>query len=522
MLAESVHRNIFLFGLFLIAIGLSVGAIFLSLGIIIVSGNWLIEGNYSNKIYEIKTNKFLWVFLSFFFLHIIGLLWSDDLYFGGNDIKVKLPLFALPLVFATTKKLNEAELKSLLIIYLLGIFFSTLWSMVFFLGLRNLEANDVRGISRFYSHIRFSMNIVYGIFISIYLSANLENKINKILIAICGVWFTAFLFILSSLTGIVFFLILLLLLLFYLSLHQKNKNLKFILIGTIISFVALPAIYLISTYNYFFPIIEQENSKLEQWTPAGDLYFHEKDLSRENGYFVWRHISYKELESSWNKKSKINFNDLDQKGNSIKFTLIRYMTSLGLKKDSLSFTKLQNQDIKNIENGTPNYKLSTAGTLQKRVYDMFWEMNDYLNYGHLRNHSIMVRVLYWKTAWKIIKENAVFGVGIGDIQVEFEKHYLPEKVFHSRSEMRRAHNQYIEIWATLGIFGLLLLLILTFYPLIKSKDLHVLFLPIGLILMFSMFTEDTLETQAGVSLFAFFIPFFVFLVHRDAKADITS
>ena len=521
-LSPAIHRSLFVFGVSLIAVGLSVGAVFLSLGIVIVSANWMLEGNFPEKINTVKTNKILWAFLLFYFLHLLGMMWSEEMSYGANDLKIKLPLLALPLVFATTPGLSEKEIKKILLIYIGGILLATLWSMVFYFEWKKAEVNNVRDISRFYSHIRFSMNIVFGVFVCAWLMMQSEMKIRKLFLLIIGIWFIFFLFILSSLTGIVMLILLSLVYIIYFALQQKNTVARTAYFMIILLVIGLPIFFIGKTYQYFFPITEKANEKLEQWTPAGDLYFHDKDLSRENGYFVWRHISYPELEQSWNKKSELKFDGPDKKGNPLRFTLLRYMTSLGLRKDSLGFTFLKKTDIQNVEEGIPNYKLAEATALQKRMYDMLWELNDYLENGHLKNHSVMIRVLYWRTSWDIIKNNPITGVGTGDIQHEFEKRYLKGGILRQKEEMRRSHNQFLEIWATLGFTGLLLLLIIVFIPVYLHRKYHPLLLPVALITAFSMFTEDTLETQAGVSLFAFFIPLFLFVVHKDSKADITS
>ena len=522
MFSSTVHRYIFLFGIMTVLVGLSLGAIFISFGTIIVSANWFLEGNFLNKFNKLKSSGLLWIFLCFYLLHVLAMLWTEDKSYGGNDLKIKLPLLAFPIVFCTTEKLTVSEFRKTLVIYVSGILLATLWSMLFYLDLKKADLNDIRGISRFFSHIRFSMNVVFGIFISIWLFYTSSKQVEKILFILLTLWLIIFLFILSSLTGIVLFIIISLICSIYFSFRQKNNLIKAACLILITTTLAVPTIFLVKTYRYFFPVAENEKIKLETWTPAGDLYYHDKDMSRENGYFVWKHISYPELEKSWNRKSKFNFDGEDSKGNFLKFTLIRYMASKGLKKDSLGFTKLVPEDIRNIEQGFPNYKLVKASSLEKRMYEVMWELDDFYANGHVKNHSIMVRALYWKTAWEIIKENPIFGVGTGDIQSAFEARYQRGDILSKKEDMRRSHNQFLEIWAALGIIGILSLLLICLYPFLNFTSLHPLSFLISLILFLSMFTEDTLETQAGVTLFAFFIPFFSFMVQSDSSAEITS
>ncbi|MFN6037500.1 MAG: O-antigen ligase family protein [Bacteroidota bacterium] len=502
-----------------IATGLSLGAIFISLGIIIVTANWFLEGNFNYKFQQLKSCKLLWVFLAFYLMHVLAMLWSDDIEFGCKDLKIKLPLLGLPIVFASTPKLKKNEFETLMKFYLAGIISASLWSMAFYMGWKETDLNDIRGISRFFSHIRFSLNIVFGIFISAWFLVGQNKIIEKLIFILSGIWLIIFLFILSSLTGIILLIMISIIFTFYFTFKQKNRNKKILFSISILIITLLPSIYLYEVYNNFFPETEHKNSKLEKLTPSGDLYFHDKDLSRENGYFVWRNICYPELEKSWNKKSKMDFEGLDKKGNSLKFTIIRYITSLGLKKDSLGFSKLKLDDIANIESGIPNFKLANASSLDKRIYEMLWEVNDFFENGHLKNHSLMVRAIYWKTAIDIIKSSPIFGAGTGDIQKEFEKRYSQGNVLEKKEDMRRSHNQYLEIWASLGIFGLILLVIISTNTIFNWKKYHPLSLPISLILVLSMLTEDTLETQAGVSMYALFIKMLIFSVPQESSTE---
>jgi O-antigen ligase len=75
----------------------------------------------------------------------------------------------------------------------------------------------------------------------------------------------------------------------------------------------------------------------------------------------------------------------------------------------------------------------------------------------------------------------------------------------------RAHNQYLAIGVGLGIPALLYFLLTLIYPLaerIRKRD--ILFLSFWLIFFISMFTEDTLETQAGATFAALFWSLFLF------------
>lgn len=67
-----------------------------------------------------------------------------------------------------------------------------------------------------------------------------------------------------------------------------------------------------------------------------------------------------------------------------------------------------------------------------------------------RNHSMHVRAVYWRATGKIVASAPVLGVGLDN----WQEHY-----FHTKSdvqqETKKAHNDYLQILAETGIFGLL-------------------------------------------------------------------
>ena len=81
----------------------------------------------------------------------------------------------------------------------------------------------------------------------------------------------------------------------------------------------------------------------------------------------------------------------------------------------------------------------------------------------------------------------------------------------------RSHNQYLAITVAFGIFGLAFFLFALFYPMLflnqMGNFLYVVFL---LTLVLSMLTEDTLETQAGATFFAFFNAFFLYAQPKES------
>jgi len=99
-----------------------------------------------------------------------------------------------------------------------------------------------------------------------------------------------------------------------------------------------------------------------------------------------------------------------------------------------------------------------------------------------------------------------FCTGTGDIHVAFQNHYEETSSKLLPQNRSRTHNQFMSMWIAFGIIGFLIFVLTQFYSLIlfiKKKQFQSVL--IWLVLITSFMTEDTLETQTGVTLVVFFI-----------------
>jgi O-antigen ligase len=186
---------------------------------------------------------------------------------------------------------------------------------------------------------------------------------------------------------------------------------------------------------------------------------------------------------------------------------------MNLRKDSAGVSKLSANDIRAIENGIPNYNFTASSSMDFRLYQALWEINDYRNGGNISGHSITQRMEFWKAAIYIIKDHWLIGVGTGDVRKAFDRKYDEMNSSLTKNFRLRAHNQYLEIGVASGIVGILWLLASLIYPAVKTKKLYTyIYFIFWAIAVLSMFSEDTLETQAGVTFYAFFNSLLLFLV----------
>ena len=206
-------------------------------------------------------------------------------------------------------------------------------------------------------------------------------------------------------------------------------------------------------------------------------------------------------------------------GQELKYTLIRYLNSKGLRKDSGGVAQLTSRDIRNIEKGIANVHYTRPFSLNSRLYKLLWEYEINRLHGNPGGHTVSQRLEFWRVSMAIIRDHFFIGVGTGDIKQAYAEKY---ESLNTQLEMRfrhRAHNQFLAIFVTFGLFGLIWFLFSLVYPGLETRKLYrYRYFVFWVTLMLSMFVEDTLETQMGVTLFAFFNAFLLFGVEQgDGK-----
>ncbi len=87
--------------------------------------------------------------------------------------------------------------------------------------------------------------------------------------------------------------------------------------------------------------------------------------------------------------------------------------------------------------------------------------------------SINTRLLIWKTTLEMIKDRSIFGSGIGTFKMNYlnyQAELLKNNPYYIRYSVKagEAHNEYLQMWAEIGIIGLGIFIgiILMFYSLI--------------------------------------------------------
>lgn len=506
-------KKFYYLGLFLVSSGMVVSEVAMSIGTIMLGINWLFMPNIQHRINLLKQNRFAHIFIGFYLLHVIGIIYSNDLNYGLEELRKKLPIFVFGIVLSSSEKLDAKSFKIYLYLFLATIFVSSILSLLAIFGFWNKEILDYRDASLFISHIRFSLMICFSLFVAIYYFKS-ESKTNQIILGSYIIYMLMFLIKLGYLTGLIIFFAVILghILIRFL---QSNLIKKSIAVAIIILLIVPP----ISLLNWYFQLEKNYPTKEDCQIKSvnGEIYINVlSHFEKENDHFVWVNIALIELEQNWNKRSVIPFEGKDKMGNEIKSTVLRYLTSKGLNKDSVGVWSLDKTDIEAIENGIANHSYLNMNIIEKRFEQIKWEIRNYKFDANPNGHSLTMRFEFWEAGLHIIKNNWLIGVGSGDVKNAFENAYEELNSSLNPPNRMRSHNQFIEIGVAFGLVGIVYFLILLFYPFREKRNsIDFLYISFFITVVLSFITEDTLETQAGITFYAFFTCFLIFLRQFD-------
>jgi hypothetical protein len=509
VLNKNIHANLYLFGLCVIAFSLPLLEYLANAAQIFLITNWILELDFKNKLQKLKDNKSIIIFILLFIVPLIWLLNSNNIDFGLIDLKIRLPILALPVIIGTSKTLSGNKLNLILLLFITGVFIS---SFAGFLGYHNIwfnvDTDNIRNVSMFVSHIRLSLMISLSVFIILYWIYN--KIINKKILVFSAitliVWFIYFLMFMQGFTGIITIVVVGFIILLKLSFSKISKRHNIFYLSLILVFFILIVTYLGILIKEFYTPTQPKEINERTHTIKGNLYWNDKNSQMiENGNLVYRNISKEELDEEWYKRSSFDINGYDKRGQDIFHTLVRYLTSKGLTKDAEGLAKLSDQDIRNIEDGNSNYKYTNNKGLKQRIYTTIWQIDVYSKGGNPSGHSITQRVEYQKVGLELLKRNLLFGTGTGDLDDDYKALYDELNSPLEINCRHRAHNQFFTFFISFGIIGGIICLFAWIHPLIMEwNNRNYFFLVFFLIATISMFSDDTLETTTGVVFCSYF------------------
>ena len=471
--------------------------------------------------------------VAFYLMHVVGLLWTTNFDYAMKDLRVKLPILVMPLVMSGMEPLDRKRFNLVMLVYVLSVFIATLFSSVSYW---RHDYDDIREISHFISHIRFCLNIIFCItIIGYYLCKSsvstssttrktqvpepvegpsklvpnfgLKTAIDRFFQWFLILWFVYQIYIFESLSGYVILAAVAILTAVYAFLRwQKGRGWR---IAMAVAALAVVVAAVVFVWHEVKPLLKVESvdfATLEKKTAQGNDYWHDTILNPvEDGKYVGLYYCRKELQEAWPQRSSLPLTGTTANGQDLEATLARYLTSKDLRKDAQGVMALTDEDVRNIEQGVANYNNWQHPGLRARLSSTLFEYGLYRKFNNPNGGSLSQRIEFTRASFHLIGRHPWLGVGTGDVPQAFRQAYDEIQSPLAEEYRFRAHNQYLAIAVAFGLVGLAFFLFVLLYPWFASRKNHTyLYMAFLCIMVLSMFPEDTLETQAGATLFAFF------------------
>lgn len=496
----------------------------ISVGISVCLLAWLLEKDLLQRIVSLKYQPFFWVSLALILMHLAGLLWSENTAYGLKDIKTKSPLVLVPMIFLSSRVFQlKEEMGFVKWIFISSLVVCTLFSFgIYFHWIKPAQFNpsDIRTMIFGVSGVRLALFICLALCFLGYDVYHQKKWHVRLFLLVVALWFLFFLNFIESGTAVVFLILLAAYTFLYIILVRFSR------VKQVIVF-SIGLIILVTTALVFYSYVtsmmaKKPNPVKGNLTQRGEEYKNYSKLPYlENGYVVGNYIAIYELMDAWNKRSEIKIGKYDKKGQTILSTLLRYLNSKGGVKDGVAVEKLSQKDVVNIENGMANYNYQFMFGWQKRLMQIVFEFESYRMGLNPFGNSVTQRFEYWKIALNLFAENKIIGIGTGDVKDAYEEAYKKYAFNIDPRFKLRAHNQYLTMAVAFGLVGLVVFFVYAF-SLVWSRayrEYPYFTFAFLIVMLFSFLSEDTMETQSGVTFIVFFHTLFHLKKHEQRRTN---
>jgi len=208
--------------------------------IVVICLLWLFSGNYKSKFYQIINNRLMLASIVFFCLHLVGLIWTEDLTWGLHIVhKMWYFLLLLPALFTIVRK---DYIKHYISAFLLAIALTEICSyLVWFEIVEPFKNAKVENPTPFMNHISYNPILSFAIYLvlhELFFNKKITNFIFS-LYSFFAISMTVNMFITGGRAGQVAFFVMLSILIF--QVLDKQRISAFITILIVIPTIFLTA-----------------------------------------------------------------------------------------------------------------------------------------------------------------------------------------------------------------------------------------------------------------------------------------
>ena len=235
---EKIYQYLLVFLAFLMPLSVAAANLVIS----IISLLWIFSGNYKYKLTNILSSKLMIASLLFFFLHVFGMLWTENLSWGFHMLhKMWYFLLFLPILHTLVRKKNISIYVS---VFLLAITVTEVLSYLVWLQLIDpFKHATVANPTPFMTHVSYNPILAFAIYIVLHQIIN-NKKLTNVVLSIYvffALTMTINMFITGGRAGQVGFFVMLAILIF----QSFNKQ---ILKSIIVTVILIPGIFF-TAYN---------------------------------------------------------------------------------------------------------------------------------------------------------------------------------------------------------------------------------------------------------------------------------
>jgi O-antigen ligase len=204
---EAAFRYSSLAIIYLVALFMPFGFIMGPLAVLLFAC-WLFSGEWKLKWENIKTAKFIWIWVVFFLWNLLSYLWTENKASGQFHIQVQLPLLGIPLVLASMR-FDVKTTRRIFAVFIFGLLASGLFMLS-----RSTWYLIAEGRNTFY-YQDFCYRVAHPSYLAMYFCAGIMLLFHGILlqsfspkpwkvvaIALC-LFFAVIIFLLSSKIGLI-------------------------------------------------------------------------------------------------------------------------------------------------------------------------------------------------------------------------------------------------------------------------------------------------------------------------------
>jgi len=248
--------------------------------IVIICFLWLLSGDYKSKFNVIISNKLMIASIVFYFLHVIGMIWTEDISWGFHILhKMWYFLLLFPIFFTIVKK---DYIKLYISAFLLAISLTEIASyLVWFEVIEPFKNATVENPTPFMSHISYNPILAFSIYLvlhQVFFNKNLSNLL-FLLFSFFSISMIINMFITGGRAGQVTFFVMLSILIFQIFDKQRFNAL-------IVSLILIPSIFFVA-YQSSSLFESRVNSAIQE-----AISYEPQNISSNNGSSVGLRVNF--------------------------------------------------------------------------------------------------------------------------------------------------------------------------------------------------------------------------------------